>query len=498
MVRRVLALVAVTAAAVALFFTATSAPAPPSPNAPRSLSLTFVQRAGRAGDELQISPQAGAWSQRARGGPLHFRFSWLECDLDGKRCSTAPGLKTRSIVPPQELRIVTLRAAITATNRFGSTTVRTSNFFYDEAGLPVKDKQDLRPFFYGPAQLRSRYALRADQDGAGETIVITARWRAPRLRAAVNRFSSHYGLPLVCGTAQAGRSCFELADHTLGHPRYVVPGEDEDIEWAHAIAPKARIVVVRAEPVTDLLRAVGREERLGDAHVVSASWAAPGRGAALYRPVAAACHVAHVVCSFPSGDSASPGDRPSNSPYVLAVGGSVFKPRPDGSLAAETRWPFSGYGGTRDTLRRPTWQRGLPACRALKTKTTSGFVLRIRSPSCDFRTVPDVSATAYGVLEYEIPAKRHRTPGWFVGGGTSLSSPLWAALIALADHELGRDGQAALGIDELHEVLYRGWVSGGLDDIGDRGWDTRTGWGSPKAGIVDALARAIERHRATR
>lgn len=497
MVRRVLALVAVSAAAVALFFTATSAPSPPSPNAPRSLSRTFVQRTGGAGDELQISPQVGAWSQRVRA-PLHFRFSWLECDLDGKRCSAAPGLETKSIVPPQELRIVTLRGAITATNRFGSTTVTTSNFFYDEAGFPIKDRQDLRPFLYDPAQLRSRYGLRPAQDGRGETIVITARWRAPRLRTAVNRFSSHYGLPLVCGTAHAGRSCFELADHTLGHPQYVVPAEDEDIEWAHAIAPKARIVVVRAMPVADLLRALGRRERLEDAHVVSASWGAPGRGAALYRPVAAACHGAHVVCSFPSGDYGSPGNRPSNSPYVLAVGGSVFRPQPDGSLAPEERWPLSGYGETRTTLPRPTWQRGLPACQAFKSKTTSGLVLRIRSPSCDFRSVPDVTATADGVLEYEIPAKRHRTPGWFVGGGTSLSSPLWAGLIALADQELERDGQAPMGIDELHNVLYRGWVSGGLEDIGDRGWDTRTGWGSPKAGIVDALATAIERYRASR
>jgi subtilisin family serine protease len=176
----------------------------------------------------------------------------------------------------------------------------------------------------------------------------------------------------------------------------------------------------------------------------------------------------------------------------------VFRPQPDGSLAAEERWPLSGYGETRDTLPRPAWQRGLPACQAFKSKTTSGLVLRIRSPSCDFRSVPDVTATADGVLEYEIPAKQHRTPGWFLGGGTSLSSPLWAGLIALADQELERDGQAPMGIDELHDVLYRGWVSGGLEDIGDRGWDTRTGWGSPKAGIVDALARAIERYRASR
>ncbi len=183
------------------------------------------------------------------------------------------GLQTQSIVPPQELRIVTLRGVVTATNRFGSTTVTTSNFYYDEAGLPIELRKDLRPFVYGPAQLRAWYGLGPDQDGTGQTIVITAFWRTRGLRTAVDRFSSQYGLPLVCGTAHAGGNCFKLADLTFGRqPKYVVPGEDEDIEWAHAIAPKARIVVVRARSIPALLHAVGHEQRVVDAHVVSASW----------------------------------------------------------------------------------------------------------------------------------------------------------------------------------------------------------------------------------
>jgi len=493
-VRRVVVLAGVSAAAAGLFYTATAGPTPPSPDAPRSFSRPLIQRAGSEFDRLQISPQAGAWGERVRG-PLHFSYSWLECDLEGKRCAPAPGLSTQSIAPPQELRIVTLRGVVTATNRFGSTTVTTSNFFYDEAGFPLRLRHDLRPFFYDPAQLRAWYGLRPAQDGAGQTIVITAFWSAPRLRTAVDRFSAHYGLPLVCGTPHAGPGCFKLVDLALERPRFPGAGEDEDIEWAHAIAPKARIVVLRARSVPALLGFVGHVQRAVRAPVISASWASPGRGAELYRPVATACHAAHVVCTFPSGDYGAPGDRPSNSPYVLAVGGSVFKAHPDGSPAAERRWRRSGYGVTTDQLPRPAWQRHLPACRAFKTKTTDGLVLHIRNPSCRSRAVPDVSATADGVLEYHIPANRHKTPGWFFGGGTSLSSPLWAGLIALADQELRRDGQPPIGIDELHAVLYRGWVSPGLHDLGDRGWDDRTGWGSPRTGIVDLLVKAVERYR---
>lgn len=499
MVRRVLALTAVSAAAVALFYTATSAPGPPSPNAPVSTERPFLQPAG--GNEIQVDPQVGSWVQRVRG-PLHLSYSWLECDLGGKRCSPLPGLNAKSIAPPQELRIVTLRGVVTATNRFGSTTATTRNLYYDEAGFPVKHRKGLRPPFYDPVQLRTWYGFRPEQDGAGQTILITAFWSTPGLRAAVDRFSSRYGLPLACGTAHAGRGCFRLADVTHGQPTVVTAAENEDIEWAHAIAPRARIVVLRAPTIPDLLHAVGHVARVEDAHVVSASWGSNLLGAGLernlYGPVAADCHLAHLVCTFPSGDSGHPGDGPSNSPYVLAVGGSVFRPRADGSLAAERHWPYGGFGPTVETQPRPAWQKGLPGCRAVNATTTSGVQLHLRDPTCDNRVVPDVTATADGVLDYEIPPNRHRNPGWFFGGGTSLSSPLWAALLAVADQELDRDGQPPIGIDELHGVLYRGWVSSGLDDIDKRGWDERTGWGSPKAGVVDTLTKAIERYRATR
>jgi hypothetical protein len=497
MVRRVLVWSAVGLVGAALFYTATSGPRPPSPNAPESLSRPFVQREGRVGDEVQISAQPGAWGERVRG-PLHLHFSWLDCDLHGRRCSPVPALSRQSIAPPQELRITTLRGVVTATNRYGSTSVTTSNFFYDEAGYPIRRRKDLRPFLYDPVQFRAWYGLRPEQDGAGQTIVITAFWGTRGLPTAVDRFSSHYGLPRICRGAPAGGNCFDLDDHTQGQLVVLAPVEDEDIEWAHAIAPKARIVVLRSKSLVDLLHLASHVERADDAHVISASWGSrqlPGLEHSLFHSVAATCHGRHVVCTFPAGDSGAPGDAPSSSPYVLAVGGSVFKGRADGSVAGEKPWRFTGHGATNQLQPRPVWQKRLPACRGTKAATTSGVVLHIRSPSCGYRAVPDVTATASGVLEYQIPAKRHREPGWFFGGGTSLSSPLWAGLIALTDQELDQDGQPPVGIDELHAVLYQRGVATSLDDLGTPGWNTRTGWGSPKAGIVDVLTQAIERYR---
>src|SRR4029077_17377995 len=101
--RAVLPLTAVSAAVVALFYTATSARGRSSPDAPTSSFRPFLQPGGTYDDIIQISPQAGSWQQRVPG-PLHLRYSWLACDLEGKHCSPLPGPATQSIDPPQELR----------------------------------------------------------------------------------------------------------------------------------------------------------------------------------------------------------------------------------------------------------------------------------------------------------------------------------------------------------------------------------------------------------
>jgi kumamolisin len=190
------------------------------------------------------------------------------------------------------------------------------------------------------------------------------------------------------------------------------------------------------------------------------------------------------VCVQAAGNERSPGDPPSNSRYVLAVGGTIFRASPDDATRSEAPWPPSGFGDTDIPVPRPAWQRAAGRC------SHAGGVF-----SCAKRAVPDVSATAANV-----PVFRPTRNGfdWSYFHGTSLSTPLWAALIALADQALQSGGQRPIGIDELHQVLYRGYVAGGLDDISPDGWDWETGLGSPRAGIVGALAAAVERYRLQR
>jgi len=471
------------AAATGLVYSAISAPFRVPADAPRALERPMLVPAGTANDEVQINPYELTWRSPVRGVPFQLHYSWLECDLRGTHCSPLSGVQSQTIVPPQEQRIVTLRGVVTGTNRYGSRSVPSRNFLYDMAGLPFALSQ--RGFLrkhpqYDPEQLRTWYGLSSGQDGAGQTIVITAPWRVnPGLQAAVTHFSAHYGLPQPCPSRSGPSPCFKLAILRRGsRPFYSDAREvDLDVEWAHAIAPAAAIDVLQsAAPEFLISHLVDRKE----AHVFSSSWSwnrHTGLEEAKYvlRRLGRGCGAAHVVCTWASGDAGHPGRGPANSPDVLAVGGTVFRPTRDGAPTVETAWPYSGRGTTRLPQQRPAWQSRLPC---------DPF-----NGDCWEREIPDVSATAEAV-PYDSDQF------WHIGSGTSLASPLWAALIAIANQQLAHDGQLPIGIGELHKVLYRGDLSAGLDAVHGRGWNAQTGLGSPKSGIVPALVSAIERFRA--
>jgi subtilase family serine protease len=437
--------------------------------------------AGIANDEVEINPFELTWRAPVRGVPFQLHYSWLECDLRGTHCSPVSGVQSQTIVPPQEQRIVTLRGVVTGTNRYGSRSVVSRNFFYDMAGMPFGDPHfPRRHLQYDPSQLRAWYGLTPAENGAGQTIVITAPWRVNgALGQVVRHFSAHYGLPQPCSRVERS-PCFKLAILRRGsRPHYSGQREVElDAEWAHAIAPAASIDVLQSSaPEFLIARLVDREK----AHVFSSSWSwnrhtSLAEALYVFRRLARGCGAASVVCTWASGDAGHPGQSPANSPDVLAVGGTVFRPTRDGAPTAESAWPHSGGGTTRLPEERPAWQSRLPC---------DPF-----NGDCTEREIPDVSATAKAVPQYDSGQV------WQIGGGTSLAAPLWAALIAIADQELERAGQLPIGIGELHRVLYRGGLSAGLDAGHGRGWNAQTGVGSPKSGIVPALVTAIERFRA--
>src|SRR5262249_29843648 len=137
---------------------------------------------------------------------------------------------------------------------------------------------------FTPQQIVHAYGFdQLSLNGSGQTIALIDAYYDPTIKSDVANFSTKYGLPQLDGLS--GDGSFTQVDLT-GNKTPSPSGDDWtvetalDVEWAHAIAPKANILLVEAksdltDPVTgeptDLLNAVTTATNMG-AHVVSMSW----------------------------------------------------------------------------------------------------------------------------------------------------------------------------------------------------------------------------------
>jgi hypothetical protein len=156
-------------------------------------------------------------------------------------------------------------------------------------------------------------------------------------------FSNQYGLP-PCTTANG---CFKKVDQNGGtkYPRTDSGWALEialDVEWAHAIAPGAKILLVEAasNSFTNLLAA--EDYAKTHAQYVSNSWG----GSEFSGESSYDSHFAQPGVSFfvSAGDAGLPAEYPSASPNVISVGGTLLKFDATGSLLSETAWSSGGGG----------------------------------------------------------------------------------------------------------------------------------------------------------
>jgi len=270
-----------------------------------------------------------------------------------------------------------------------------------------------------PAQMKSAYGFSTSSTaGAGMTIAIVDAYDLPTAENDLNVFSSAFGLP-ACTTANG---CFKKVNQIGGtsYPRYNSGWGLEialDIEWAHAIAPGAKILLVEASSnsFTNLLAA----EDYAGAHAgyVSNSWG----GGEFSGESSYDSHFQHSGVAFfvSSGDAGLPAEYPSASPYVISVGGTKLTFNSNGTLASETGWS-SGGGG----------------CSAYETANAaqSAFGGYAQVNCGGKRATPDVSLDAdpnSGAAVYDSSKYSGQT-GWYQVGGTSLSSPMWAGRAAVS------------------------------------------------------------------
>ncbi len=310
---------------------------------------------------------------------------------------------------------------------------------------------------YGPAEVRAAYGISSSLDGAGQTIAIVDAYDDPSIYQGVDAFDAQFGLT---GTgpnlaAQYGPAASFLTVLNQSGQATSLPGTDPsgpgatnweleealDVEWAHAIAPGAQIVLVEAnsQSLADLMTAVGIAAALPGVSVVSMSWGFTEGQTVLASDEArydAVFDVPGVTFLASTGDyGAADPEFPAFSPNVVAVGGTSLNLNGDGSYHNETGWgtdAIGSGGGISMYEPEPSYQQGVQ--------------------STGYRTTPDVSMVADPGTGAWIADPYNLDPSnpFMVVGGTSLSAPDWAGLILLVNQARAEASQPALEQLRIH------------------------------------------------
>lgn len=315
------------------------------------------------------------------------------------------------------------------------------------------------PSGFHPDQIRTAYGV--TKNGSGTIAIVDAYDFATSL-ADFNAFSSQFNLPQeTSATATATTNkVFQVAYASGSKPKADAGWAEEealDIEWAHAMAPNAKIVLVEAKSAafSDLFAAVSYASKLSGVTQISMSWGGSEfSGETACESIFSGIKSATLFAS--TGDQGGSKSYPAVSPNIVAVGGTSLFLDSNNNYSNETGWSGSG-GGISAYEAQPNFQKSV-----LKHQTK--------------RSVPDIAAVAdpsTGVAVYDSGAG-----GWVVVGGTSLSSPLCAGI--------ANAGGAKLMAGELtfiygHISLFHDVKNGkaGNNSCGI-GYDLVTGWGSPK------------------
>ena len=342
-----------------------------------------------------------------------------------------------------------------------------------------------------PAKIRTAYGITGIAgDGTGQTIAIVDAFQNPNIASDLQAFDAYYGLANPPSFQQLNENG---STNLSSVPTDSTGGWEEeealDVESAHAIAPGANIVLVAANSAydTDLYTAVSTAAGLADVSVVSMSWSGPESSNDPSSNAVFTAPSGHTGVTFFSatGDSGSPSGYPAYSPNVVAVGGTTLT-LSGNNYSSESGWSGSG-GGISVYEAQPAYQQGLVIHNGTLTVNANGK-----------RANPDVSFDAdpnSGVSVYD--SYNGGSAPWYQIGGTSLATPCWAALVAIANQLRANQGLTPLdGVSQTLPKLYslaadfhnitsgsNGGYSAGT------GYDLVTGLGSPVANLlVPALA----------
>ena len=388
-----------------------------------------------------------------------------------------------------------------------------------------------RQFFgipcYSPQEIQNAYGLTpllsAGYTGIGQTIIIIDSFGSPTIAQDLQTFDAGYGLPdppSFTVVSPLGSVSFDPTDSDQVGWAFETT---LDVEWAHAMAPGASIVLLTS-PVSETQGVQGMPEFLAlekyalDHHlgkIISQSWGTTEN--TLFDPAGQKvfsdfedfyqrAQKEKVTVLASSGDSGSSnvdinGNTfpfptvifPASSPLVTAVGGTSLFAGTSGKYQFEIVWNdhFSGAGGggVSQQFSQPTYQNSLPAGVQKTLNKHRGL------PDLAFNADPTTSILIYiGFLD-------PNNNGYYFIGGTSEGSPQWAGIVAdanqLAGHPvgflnpklylLGAKGQQSKFFNDI--TFGSNALNGVSGYNATRQWDLTTGWGTPDlARLVSVLA----------
>jgi subtilase family serine protease len=343
----------------------------------------------------------------------------------------------------------------------------------------------VRPFvqsLFSPDQIRTAYSINnSTATGSGQTIAIVDAYNDPTIFNDVDvfdhRFPTNTGTNLFqrYGAASSFLTVYNQAGQMVNPAGYTGIPVDKtghwevetalDVEWAHAIAPGARIALVETNSDdTDLLQTLHSQladgiqtaKQLPGVSVVSMSFGVPE----FNFPIISETNyegifttpAGHTGVTFlaAAGDH-SYGQYPAFSPNVIAVGGTTLPADAIGNPveSQEVAWSTGSDpwdltlgtgGGTSAVEGEPSYQQGFQ--------------------STGRRTAPDVSFDAdpnTGVFMYDSFGGSAGASGWTTGDGTSLATPCWAGLMAMANQQRVAAGLPTLNSSsptEAQTLLY--------------------------------------------
>ena len=312
---------------------------------------------------------------------------------------------------------------------------------------------------YTPAQMRPCYGISSSGQG---TICIVDAYNDQYALADFNAFSAQYGLPQETSSnvTSSSNQHFQIVYGNGSKPANNSGWSQEeslDIEWTHAMAPNAKIVLVEAanNSNTNLYNAENVAATQANVHEVSNSWG----GGESSGETGTDSYFSHsgVVYFASGGDSGGVKEYPALSKNVVGCGGTTLSLNGSNGRSSETAWSGTGCGlSTYEAA--VSWQSGI-----------SGL--------SSHRGADDIAAVA----DPNTGVSVHWNGGWYIFGGTSVACPMIAGMVN--DSASNRSGASA-----ENTQIYSKRGTGSLFDVtsgkagsfsAGAGWDYPTGCGTP-------------------